>query len=434
MVDHFNLLRIVQYTIQTFTLPTHTDVFDVLRRRKPVIGIVCAVHSALKPTFLSTLMIAAYGAKSYLALKCQPQPSRKILATGVWANERRHIDHVADCVGGDLVARLEFGLRYLACMQAVRAAWHAIIHPRTAWRCLKIVHRLNRRWDFMPACMATMALCYYFRFLHEIGKTGVQAVLTTSYYSPDGVALFYAARKLGRKTIYFAHAFTPPDFMPLKLDFDLAVLPSPQVLKNCQYRPRGHGKIAYLGVGGKFSPMRLETLKPTGMRVGIFLSAPVNDDAFPEILRRIQKAFEPSSLLVRPHPVSLTQSNLHPFIEAYPHAHITIGTKLADDACACDLALVGASTATLELLRMGLPCVYYAPFELIDYDYAGFIASGIALETKEFKDIVVDNLKTFYESLQWKERFLEYDPFYGQELDRDQVVRNEINAVMQAAS
>ena len=160
MAEHFNLLRVVQYTLKTFTLATHTDVFNVLRRRKCLIGLVYAIHKALRPTFLSTLMIAAYGSKSYLAMRCSVTPQARFLGTGVWCNERRHISHVAGCIGPDAVACAEFGLRHLASLQAVQAAWHALRHPGRAWRYLRIVHRLNRRYDFMPACMATMVLSY----------------------------------------------------------------------------------------------------------------------------------------------------------------------------------------------------------------------------------------------------------------------------------
>ena len=282
----------------------------------------------------------------------------------------------------------------------------------------------------MFACRAASTIAYYLRFYYELNKSRPKAIAIVGE-GPDGLGLIYSAISLRISTIYMVHAYVHPN-RPMKAqNCELLFIQGPEALKN--YTRLGNeftGKVVYMGLDGDPSPMRRENLRMTGLRIGVFLTGAIETKSFRTNIVSIQENLKPEKLIIRPHPETLGHINMQPFIEGYSNVEISIGVPLADDIAKCELALVGNSSAVLEILKSGLPCVYFYGFEQSSYDYCGFVASKLIPEIKGFGDISVKSVKQWYGSEDWKKVFLEYDPLQAQGISKSGIINAEVQTLL----
>lgn len=404
-------------------LSVRQDAFADIAARKPLIRWVAAVHRALHPGLLSDVMIGGYALRACLGLKAVSAP---ILATCVFANEKRSIAHIRSCAGQDIVVPVSYRLAHMLAPASLAFLARALRRPGRIAACARLIHRINRSLPFMPACRTAATLGLYLRYVAELRRLQPRAILTAADYSPDGLALAAAARRLGIATIYTCHAFPPADIPRFPLRFTLSFLYAEKVAELYRRTAPITGRIVYTGIEGAYRPMRLEGLRGEGMRLGIFLSGMQNLPAMARIVSEAQQRLNPSSILFRKHPVALNNADLTPLLARYPHATETFGTPMTDDLDRCDLIIIGNSGALLQVLKYGVPAVYMPPLEDIPEDYNGFAAAAIVPLLRSLDGVDIAQMRAFYADPAWARRFAGYDHGYGHAQDTEAAIRRAV--------
>lgn len=395
------------------SLPVRVEAFMDIAGRRPLVMAVYRIHRYLHPGWLSSLMVACYGIKSYLALSLEDN-RRPIIATYVFANEKRQIDFFAQCVGEGMVEPVRYGNRQLFTRRGLGLALGAAMHAGRLRRYLRLAHRLNRRLSFMPACRTLSAVGLYARFLNELRRTRPQAVVVAADYSPDGLALSWAARRLGIATILMCHSFPTPDIPRLRLRYSLSALYGEKMVRMYEKTGPVTGAVVLRDIEGLYRPMQAQALKPQGMTIGIFLSAPLNEAGLARTVAEAQMALNPGRIIIRKHPEILNSVNLGALAGPYPNLEVTFGTPMEHDLHRCDMVIIGNSSAVLQVLKYGVPCLYTPQLEHSPEDFMGFVRGRIVPTYGSAADLNAEAIRAFYTQEEWVRRFAEYDHRYGQ--------------------
>ncbi|MEZ5692065.1 MAG: hypothetical protein R3D71_10445 [Rickettsiales bacterium] len=409
----------------------YEKIFEDIKSRSFFVRLVFNIHRFLHPNIFSTLMVACYGAKSFLSLSLRDIKEYPIIITANVCNEKKHANFFADSVGRSKVGFVNISVRNIVSLSSLK---YFILYCRNLGRVRKyfsVVSYINRKYGFMPACRSVSMIGFYLRFVEEIKKIDCKAVAVVSDYSPDGLALIYAARKNSRKIIYMTHSFIHHHFRVTAQNFDLIFFDGSVSYDN--YRNTGKdgqniGRVVFMGLEGKSMPIRTSGLRNVNMRIGIFLTAPVNMDKLIYGVDSLKRIWQPENIVIRPHPEPLARPDFSLIIK--DNVVLSTENKLMDDIERCDIAVVGNTSAVLEILKSGLPCVYYHGFEGSSWDYCGFVASGLVPEIKDFQDISIDNIRDFYDRDDWHNIFLKYDPYYGKSVNKSDIIRKEVDGIM----
>ncbi len=352
-------------------------------------------------------MIACYGIATSLMLSARGEGH--ILATAVMPNEWRTLRRIAAFIGAErivtVIRRPDWG--------TLLFVGNALLRPRKIWQYVRIVHRINRRYPFMPACRMASTLHYYCRFHSILTRGKWRAVLVTSDYAPDSMGLASCATRLGIATIYAPHAFVPPDSFQPPLRFTLSVLEGRKMQQLYEQKGPIIGEVVYIGIEGTYRPMNLTRLAQHGMRIGIFLSLPVDAEGLIRVISDVRERFSPEGILVRPHPVSIAALDIPKLVTSYREVRVTRGTTLEQDVSACDLAIIGNSSAMLQILRQGVPAIHSPYLESTPPDSNGFVADGIVPSYPSMRDADIAAIQAFYAQPDWETAFKGYDAYYA---------------------
>lgn len=417
------ILEALQFSLSIYQMPTYMDLFERIAARKKVIGCVYAIYKKVKPSKLAVFMVVAYGIKAGLSVKKPVRGEVSLVATAVWPNELKYIKYIEDSIGEEKLSKITYSMKNIVSRASLSFACDAVWHWKKLCQYVRIVGYISRRYDFMPACRSVETLTLYIRFRKDLNVLRPKAVLATSYYSPDATALFASASSLGLKTLYIAHAYSPPTIVPMQQKLDALLVPSEVALRHCCPLEKHCADVSFMGVDAQYAPLSLDKLGKKDMKIGIFLSSPANTDRIPSIVDEIQAFLKPSQLLIRMHPTALAGCDLKAYVRDYTNMKITFGTPLEQDMVECDFGFIGASSVALQLLRSGMPCIYMHDFEFAPYDYCGFVRNGIIPEVKQIQAIDVDVLQEFYQHEAWINKFKAFDPFYGQDISRDALLK-----------
>ena len=412
--------------ILTISIQGYQQLFEDIKSRKWIIRLVYGIYQCLHPGILSTLMVACYGAKSFLTVRLSHPPST-IIMTATTTNEIKHAHFFANAVGQDNVTIARSSLKNLLHPHTIYRLGQCIIHWRIVVRYIRIIGYINRKHGFMPTCRTASMFGYYMYFRTCLARSKPKAIAVVSDYSPDGLGLIYAAQHLHIRTIYMTHAFLPHHSKAIPQNFDLAFFDGQISLQN--YRSlsdRFQGKAALMGLDSEYQPMRLETLADRGMSVGMFLTAPANVPQIKQCVEHIQQTWQPAHILIRPHPEPLTHSDFSPITQAHDNVTIAIGSTLLEDVEQCDMGVVGNSSATLEIVKAGLPCVYYGGLEGSPYDYCRFVATNLVPEAKHHQLPAITTITQHYQHDRWSETFRQYDPYFDQTTTKSDIIRQEV--------
>ncbi len=429
--SRIHLLIALRRTIQEDNSPLRAKDFQDVMKLNRAIRLVYQFYSFLRPGWISSLALAAFGLKSFLALIIKEQKKGQILFTYTFSNERSVGDYINKCTEAEKVCTAQQSTKLVFRLENLKLLISSLGSFKKCCQYLRIIRKLNQDYDFMPACRAASTICYYLRFKKELQKNHFSAVLVAKNYSPDCLALVWAAKSLQIPSIYCSHSFAPPvkiDKPPLS--FSLLLLQGEAMHQIFAERARIEGEVAYKGIAGSSIPLRLEKLKPIGMNIGIFLSGATNVAGVERQIENIIKNFSPQQILIRLHPVSLVNADISHLTKKYKFIKLTFGTKLQEDLAQVDFVMVGNSGVLLEVLKAGYPCVYVGNLEYIEFDYNGFVANRIVPYWPEDQNLSISEIINFYQA-DWQKAFRRYDPYYLIDSNPEEIVRNKIINLLQ---
>ena len=409
---HHHLLIAIRRILKEDTSAIRDQVFVEIASRKPIIQLVYNVHKLLKRSLISSVMIGCYGVKSMLALSVRKNKEAEILFTFFYPNERSSRDVIARSIGEEKIEDVTHKNYLMFSPKNIILFFKFFFSFKSVLKYLKIIHRINKNYEFMPACRAASTIGFYIRFKNELMSKNFKAVLVSKTYSPDCLSLVWSAKSLNIPTIYSAHSFIPPlDLKKPPISFSLLILQGQNMHQILERRAPIEGRVIYKGIDAKPKQMQIDRLKESGMRIGIFLSGRMNISGIEKQVKNIFSFLNAKSILIRLHPVAITSVDIRYLEDSYSNLELSFNNTLSEDLEKCDLVVVGGSGVALEALKMGFPCVYVSSLEDLAFDYNGFVESGIIWHWPEDKPLDIGMLKNFYSS-NWIEKFNNYDPFY----------------------
>jgi hypothetical protein len=322
-------------------------------------------------------------------------------------NERHSVDRVAALVPDVPLLHLSLKRGHLFGRGQFGAAWRLLGSAPRVWRFLA---HLAQAHSFMPAARIASALAFYMRFTRLLaGQPRLAAVMVASNYSPEAVGLAAAAHRLGRRVIYINHAPVPANgpLVPPVLA-DCAIFYGKAVRQTYERRGRCTAEVAFIGQPWTARPMAWRAEMRT---VGIFLTALTRPDAVAGLVAAIRASRPDVRILIRNHPVALLQTDFSAL--AGDNVEVTIGNPLDEEILACDLIVCGNSGVAMNALSGGRPVAYMDSLDGLDFDYNGFVESGLVYHATAWSDDLYARLKAFYGKPAWQKVMRSYDASYG---------------------
>jgi hypothetical protein len=147
--------------------------------------------------------------------------------------------------------------------------------------------------------------------------------------------------------------------------------------------------------------------------VGIFLTALTRAEIVAELIAEIRFSRPDVRILIRNHPVALLRTDFSKLAAEDGNLEITIGTPLDDEIIACDLIICGNSGVAMNALSGGRPVAYMDALDGLNFDYNGFVESGLVCHVTGWSDDIYARLKKFYFNPKWHSVMRSYDASYG---------------------
>jgi hypothetical protein len=412
-----NLLRAVRAMIRADSHPVRQALFAGLSETSRSVRAVCWAHERLDKNLASSLLISAYGLKSWLMMASGSRRRPTVAAVAVHANARRQVQRVAAAFGTDQVDQMRTGPSALVDPSWIARLLKALLLTRSVRRCLRLVHQVNQRNDFLVSCRVASVLGCYARARELLAVSRPQGVLVSSDSNPEELGLVGAAKAMSIPTIFVSHAYTTSVSPPL--DFSLSVLEGEASVAAHARKGPIKGRVFLCGVAGPSRPMDASRLMRPEPVIGIFAPKVAVGEGLKSIIDDCRKRFSPRQIVIRWHPSSLAQPNLTSLLEDVSGIVETRrSATLLDVASRCDWVIADSgSNVNLEVLKLGIPAVAVRELGTLDaeqIDQYGFVRNGIlAPPVATLMELSVENTIAFY-SKDWATRFRRYDAGYLQ--------------------
>jgi len=409
-------------------------VFRDLASRKPAVRAAVGAHRALGASRASTLLVSTYGLSSYLGVRA-PDGGAPVLAVNAYRNEERQLDWLTGLLGEGAIDRIALDPTAALSREGLAALAALLAHPGDLRRALRVIHRFNAEGNFLVSCRVASTLGYYLRLKPLLAAHPARVTLVSSDTNPYAMGLSYAARALGRPTIYVTHGHIPDG--PPPLDFDLSILDGPAVLRVYEDMGPTRGAVVYKGAEGDQRPMDTSGLRAAArggeLNVGVFLSLMLDWDTIGPLLRAVRERLNPARLLVRLHPNRIIRPDDYRARLLADELGLEISTGdsvLLADAERCDVVLTGNSSCHLTLLKYGVPTVYSRRLDTVPHDFYRFISERMVIEAAQLDALDPAAVADFYDDPGWAARFAFFDASYGRaQSELDAVVAEAVRAL-----
>jgi len=407
--DRYDLATALRIVRRMETSAARGAVFEEIKNKNPLYRLVDTFYSKAGAGTVQPLLLFAY------MLKCVVSPgpfnddSAEAVAISNFDNEHHTVDRLAALVPDVRLLRLSLRRRHFLGLGQLGAACRLLGSAGRIWPFLSSVARSH---SFMPSARIASALAFYMRFSQLFAdRPALNAAIVASNYSPEAVGLAAAAHRMGRRVIYLNHAPIPANgaLVPPVLA-DYAIFYGDAVRQTYERRSRCRAEVALIGQPWTARAMEWRDEVRT---VGIFLTALTRVDVVSDLVSAIRANRPGVHILVRNHPVALLKTDLSDLASNDPNIEITIGKPLDDEITACDLIICGNSGVAMNALSGGRPVAYLASLDGLNFDYNGFVESGLICHVAGWSDDIYAQLKDFYRHPRWQGVMRSYDASYG---------------------
>ncbi|NNE21966.1 MAG: hypothetical protein HKN11_05095 [Rhizobiales bacterium] len=301
-------------------------------------------------------------------------------------------------------------------------------------RLYRYAFKLVRRYSFMPACRIFSVVAYYMRFKRLLTESNIKAVFIANHYSPECLGLATAAHDGQMKVLLTNHASgTGETGYVAPVYADLAAVTS-QAMADLyrKYSPKGL-QIIRLPIATPQKPMTIPAVGQRSLVAGIYLTALTNETRLRELVAELLKAGNIATVFIRIHPADVVNSDLSGIVANGKPIEISQHKPLSEDIERTDLAIVGNSSVTIELLRGGCPVLYDHRLDEIIYDYNGFEGRGLVLAfPARLQKKFLDDVEAHYGSQAWIETMRYFD--WGYQRDEKTMLRDFKSAVLRTVA
>lgn len=394
------------------TSESRLSIFEEIKKKNVLYQVVDTLYSLSGKLVLQPLILWAYMLKCVLIVGPFRDELARVATLANYPNEKRTIERVSGLISNTPIEHLSMDRRHFSGRGQFKAALRMILLLPRTWSFLRA---LVRRHEFMPAARIASTLAFYVRFEQFMeDHPHVKCVIVASNYSPEAVALAAAAHETNRNVLYANHAPVPANCAVVPPVYsDCALLYGIETEKTYKCHSTCTAEVVLIGQPGRSSVMRW-----TGRlrKVGIFLTAQTRVDTLSDLVQSIRATHPDVDILIRDHPVALLRNDLTALVTDDPRVEVSIGNPLDAEIEACDLILCGNSGVALNALRGGRPVAYLAALDDINYDYNGFVSSGLVHATLEWSAGIYEVARSFYSAPRWCRVMNRYDASYGADL------------------
>ncbi len=405
------------------------EVFKEILEKKKFTRFLVSLFTKLKSTKILTFLLSLYSLKALLSINF---PSRKgqIIAVATTANEFSYVNYINNCLGDNQIEVISPNIKNIFNYKNIYLILAIFLYPKRTLKYIKIIGHFNND-DFITACLRANCLGYYLKMKYILSMTNPKAVIVTSNYSADSCALVSAAKSLNISVIFYPHGVVTDFNKPIDLGYDIAIFSGQygfDIFKN--HIENFNPKIVFCGIKGKTLPLELDVLgNGFPKKIGILLTAKTNMDTLKKLVSDLNEKWNVEKILIRPHPVDLI---IPDFISLKEEKNVEIspkGTSLIDDIDKVNFAFIGNSSVHLEVLKLGVPTVYFENLDSYDFDTNRFIKFGVVVSAKKIEDIDLEKIIIFY-SGNWIEKIKYFDAGYG--MTEDEIKVNIKKQILEA--
>jgi hypothetical protein len=406
--DRYDLATALRIVRRMETSATRGAVFAEIKNKNPLYRLVDTVYSKAGARTLQPLLMFAYMLKCVLSLGPFDDDDVDAVSVSNFGNEEHAIDRMEALAPDTRLLRLSLTRKHLFGWGQLGAAWQVLCSAPRVWPFLS---GLVRAHSFMPSARLASALAFYMRFTQLFANNPkLSAAIIASNYSPEAVGLAAAAHRMGRRVIYINHAPVPANgaLVPPVLS-DCAIFYGDAVRQTYEKRSRCTAEIALIGQPWTARPMEWRGELRT---VGIFLTALTKAEAVSDLVTAIRATTPDVRILIRNHPVALLKTDFSA-LERVDNIEITIGNPLDEEILACDLIVCGNSGVAMNALSGGRPVAYMDTLDGLNFDYNGFVETGLVCYVEAWTGDVYAKLRGFYSKPEWQGVMRRYDAAYG---------------------
>ena len=408
------ILRAIRIVIRADSDPVRQALFANLRKTRPSVRFVFALHERLGRTPASALLVSCYGLASFLRIGPPRNQGARILMVAMHANARRHVGRVASWLepGECAPVRTQFSAR--AGLSGVAVLLRGSSRNALV-RTFRIVRTIDRRHGFLVSCRVASALAWYARSREILEAHRPDAILVSSDSNPEELGFAAAARALDVPAVFVAHAYTTPLSPPL--DFSLSILEGEAAVRARRRKGPIRGDIVLAGLEGESMPLDSGRFERPDPVIGIFTPKAVSWPKLVEIIADCRQHSRARQIVIRWHPSMLERprlaerlSDMSGIVETSPAAALT------DVAQRCDWVIADENSGVhLPVLKLGIPTIAVKNLGLYPRsrsDLYGFAAEGVVFPpVSSVRDVSPDALATFF-SDGWPARFQHFDASY----------------------
>lgn len=399
------LLKAIRAVDLVDSHPDRQEFFEQYIERYLIARILIFFHSLFKGTFLSALMYLIFAARYLIKSSYAISHKYKLLATVDYINEQRAISDFLSYVDDSLIKQSARQKLNQACAIFIEV----FCNLKNLFRVAKFLTKFEKKGTFLTTCRVAELF-----FLYLIAKKRInhsKAIIIASNYTPCACALKAAAEFNKLPTIYTFHAVVTSVVRIPALKVNLACLYGERALD--VFRLNGEIKcdsIVYTGLQGDSVKMQYKKDFDDVKSVGVFLSGYIKPESFRLLLENLSKYSNIEQIYVRPHPLKEANPDLS-ILSEFSKIIIDTNARVTTTAKVCDLVIAGSSGVHVEVLKAGVPVLYWEDFDTVGPDYYSFIQYGIVLEIKDINTINWQEVKNFYNQ-DWSDRFQKFDYSY----------------------
>jgi hypothetical protein len=393
--------------------PGRLTVFSDIVRKNIVIRTVVLFYS-IAPEFIKSYLLVFYGLKCYLSASRRGPINPDIVFFGVYPNERAALAHLRRRLSGFSTGDIDLSRGNCFRWGAVRAL-PAFFGQAPRW--YRVARRLVRRFHFLPACRIFSTMTYYARFRQMLEPWDAKSVFVANHYSPECLALAAAAHSANRKVFCTNHAngtwrsgYVPP------LHSDLVAVTSAVILDVYSRHSRRGLNSVFVPQAMPQRPMHSHIDLGRPVTIGIFLTALTNMERLQALVGMLESNVKNLRVLIRCHPVKVVNEDLSALSARGDHVTTTGDMPLIDNIGLCDVAICGNSSVTIDILRSGVPVLYDAGLDELEFDSNGYLGQQLVMSLpSEMNEAVFQSISRFYGDSAWLSTMRYFDAGYQQD-------------------
>ena len=244
---------------------------------------------------------------------------------------------------------------------------------------------------------------FLYSLTHKIKMGSIPLIISTES-NPNIIGIALAAQKNGHKIIYINHGFLDSN---LGLFFHDKIVAQGDALIN-RIKPFILSNPTVCNVGSYYPVLAMKIPITKIQVVGIVLSLNPIESKISDLILNIKKAHSDVRIEIRPHPNLIFSSQLTKNLKENNNVVVLPPTDWLNFHNEWDLAIAGNTSAHIDLIAKGIPCIGMDIDKNPD-DIYGFYQDHFILKV-DYHNNIHNDLNSFYDKEEWNQKKRTYLP------------------------